>query len=96
MTTPFFDGFNDELCKLAVDPKVTSWAVSRGLTAGLAAGLMGATLTSVGNRSRPRSQRRDPFKMGLTTASIGALTGLGKGFLEKGVERRVLKALTKR
>lgn len=95
MPAPFFEGFSDELQKLAVDPKITSWALSRGLTAGLGAGLMGAGLSMLSNSNRPKSQRKSVGKTALTTAAIGSMTGLGKGFLEKGLEKKIMRFATK-
>ena len=91
----FHEGFTAELEKLAVSPGTKAWAVSRGITSGVAAGLMGGITLSMAQRSTPKERRRS-LASGIIPASIaGAAIGMGKGMFEKGIERKMLKLITR-
>lgn len=88
----FHSGFSDELSKIAkLNPKTKAWAFARGMTGGAFGALMGTALTASANMSRPKDQRVSPLKAGLTMGLLGAASGLGRGFMEKGIERKLFK-----
>jgi hypothetical protein len=91
----FFKGFEDELSKLAVSVPTTAWAMARGLTGGIAAGLMAGSMMNMVNRGKPKDQKASVMAPMLSAGAIGTMTGLGKGFAEKGIERSIAKVLTR-
>lgn len=95
MTGHFFRGFIDEMDKLAVSAPTAAWAMARGLTGGIAAGLMAGSMMRMVNKGRPERERISAMGPMLSAGAIGTVTGLGKGFAEKGIERTVRKILTK-
>lgn len=91
MSRSFMNGFSEELEKLAVNPKTLSWAFSRGITSGVAAATMGLGL----GLATGKKKKRDLARSALIPGLIGASVGLGKGFAEKGLERKLLKVMTR-
>ena len=112
----FFNGFDDELVKLAipgkdiakkllqkmpkVDPSTMSWGLSRGATAGAAGAVSGGIMYNLyrgkADKYLPKAERRKRRIASMTVpGTMGAILGLTKGFAEKGIDRAILKALTK-
>jgi hypothetical protein len=92
----FYNGFYDELSKLAgLDPRMQAWAISRAITSGVSAGLMGGMTLAMAQRGTDKKKKHSVLVGALPAAAIGTLTGLGKGIFEFGIENKVLKALTK-
>lgn len=95
----FYEGFADELCKLAAIPGISkgtqAWAVSRGITAGVAGGLMAGMTLSMAQKGKPKKDRVPVIKGALAAGALSTALGLGKGIFERGIETKVLKAMTK-
>jgi len=91
----FYNGFKDELIKMAVDPATKAWAASRAITSGVAGGLMAGLTLRMAQRDKPKEQRASAWKGALPATVLSAAIGMGKGIFEKGIENKVLSALTK-
>lgn len=91
----FHSGFQDELEKLALRPQTKAWAASRAMTSGIAAGLMTGLTIAMAQRGKPKEERRSPLLGAVSGAALGTTIGLGKGMFEKGIEQKVLRALSK-
>lgn len=81
-----------------ISPATKSWALSRGATSGAAAALMGLAMLAASGKQKGRSkkERRDAaFKSAVIPGVVGTGVGLGKGFAEKGLERKLFKMITK-
>lgn len=93
----FLEGFSSELEKLAkISPATKSWALSRGATSGAAAALMGLAMLAASGKQKGRSKkerREAAVRSALIPGVVGTGVGLGKGFAEKGLERKILKAM---
>jgi len=93
----FYNGFHDELIKIAVlNAGTKAWALSRAITSGVSAGLMGGMTLSMAQRGTPKKKRKSALIGALPAAAVGTVIGLGKGIFEKGIEGKMLRALTRR
>ena len=88
-------GFQDELVKLALMPSTKAWAASRAVTSGVAGGLMAGLTLRMAQAGKPKKERTPAWKGALPAAALSSAIGLGKGIFEKGIERKVLTAITK-
>lgn len=96
----FLIGFQEELAKTAgrISPATKSWAFSRGATSGAAAALMGLAMLEASGKQKGRSKkerREAAIRSAVIPGLVGTGVGLGKGFAEKGLERKILKMITK-
>ena len=91
----FLDGFTEELEKLAISPQTKAWAVSRALTSGVSGGLMAGMAIRMAQSNRPKSEQTPLLAASAPAAVVSTAIGLGKGIFEKGIEQKVLKAITK-
>ena len=91
----FHNGFRDELIKLALTPSTKAWAASRAVTSGVAGGLMAGLTLRMAQSGKPKKEQTSAWKGAVPAAALSAALGLGKGIFEKGIESKVLKAITK-
>lgn len=94
----FLNGFRDEIEKTAkkINPRTKAWALSRGITSGAAAALMGLALLTATGKSKTKKEKREAMiRSTLIPGAAGTAVGLGKGFAEKGLERKFLKMLAR-
>jgi len=91
----FVHGFIDEMPKLAIDPSVKAWAISRAITAGVAGGMMAGLTTAMTQRDRPKKKRASVMKGAIAGGTLSAALGMGKGLFERGLEQRALKVITR-
>jgi len=91
----FAYGFVDEMSKLAIDPSVKAWAVSRAITAGVAGGLMAGLTTSMTQRGQPKKKRTSVAKGAIAGGTLSAALGMGKGLFERGLEQKALKIISR-
>ncbi len=92
---PFLVGFSDEMQKMAIDPSVKAWAISRAITAGVAGGLMAGLTTAMAQRGRPKKKRTSVAKGAIAGGTLSAALGMGKGLFERGLEQKALKLITR-
>lgn len=79
-----------------ISPETRSWALARGATSGAAAALMGLAMLAASGKQKGRTkkERREAvMKSALIPGVVGTGVGLGKGIVEKGLERKLLKAM---
>lgn len=81
-----------------ISPSTKSWALARGLTSGAASALMGLAMMGAAGGFKGKSgkkKREAAMKAAVIPGLAGTAIGLGKGFAEKGLERKLYKLMTR-